>query len=75
MRFDLKALDYNHRTRSVNVVIRTPEKEENDQEFEDKQEELRAMQFFLKQPSANKFTIRLEDKNLKGETFEMKGSS
>jgi len=33
------------------------------------------MQFFLKQPSANKFIIRLEDKNLKGETFEMKGSS
>ena len=75
MRFDLKELDYNHRTRSINVVIRTPDKEENDQEFEDKQEELRAMQFFLKQLSGNKFAIRLEDKNLKGETFEMKGSS
>jgi len=75
MRFDLKKLDYDPSTRSINIIIRTPDKEENDQEFEDKQDELRSMQFFLKQLSGNKFAIRLEDKNDKGEDFEMRGRS
>ena len=75
MRFDLKDLQYDRRKRSINVVIRTPDKEENDQEFEDKREELRAMQFFLKHPQDAKFNIRLEDKTFKGEIFEMQGSS
>ena len=75
MRFNLKDLKYDRIKRSIDVVIRTPDKEENDQEFEDKREELRAMQFFLKHPQGVKFNIRLEDKNFKGENFKMKGSS
>ena len=57
--------------KSINIIIRTPDKEENDPEVEDKQNELRAMQFFLKHPQDDKFTIRFEDKNDKREDFKM----
>ncbi len=73
MRFDLKDIKYNPKT-GLNITIRTPNNEKSEQAFIDKQDKLRSMQFFLKQPQDRKFAVRLEDKDSKGEDFIMQGS-
>lgn len=69
-RFFLKDLEFDPQE-GFNVTLRAPNHLKTDDFFKRKQTELRKIESFLKQPSYAKFTIRLEDKNHKGEDFEM----
>jgi len=73
MRFYLRGIDGDSET-GLNVTIWTPGHTKSEQFFVDKQDELRSMQFFLKQPSDKKFAARLEDTQHEGEDFVMQGS-
>lgn len=56
------------------ITIWTPNYSKSEQFFVDKEEELRAVQFFLKYITDKKFVIRLEDKSHKGEDFVIGGN-
>jgi len=57
----------------LDITIWTPKYTKSEPFFMDKQNELRAIQFFLKQPPNIKFTIHLKDKNDAVEDFKMEG--
>ena len=73
-RFYLKDLKYDPK-RGFDITIWTPNHTKAERFFKDKKTELGEIETFLQQPSSVKFAIRLEDKNHKGEDFEMEGSS
>lgn len=72
VKFYLQAIECDPKT-GLDITIRTPNYTKSEQFFKNKQDELREIQFFLKQPPGRKFAIRLEDKNNEGEDFEMRG--
>ncbi|NVM55477.1 MAG: hypothetical protein HWN66_17350, partial [Candidatus Helarchaeota archaeon] len=72
-RFYLKDLKYDPK-RGFDVTIWTPNHTKAEKFFRDKKTELEEIETFLQQPRAVKFAIRLEDKDHKGEDFEMEGS-
>jgi len=74
VKFYLQAMECDPKT-GLDIIIRTPNDTKSEQFFKDKQDELRDIQFFLKQPPGRKFAIHLEDKNHEGEDFEMHGCS
>lgn len=72
MKFYLKSIK-DEFDAGLDITIWTPKHTNGEPFFVDKQDELRPMQFFLKQPPNKKFVIRLRDKNGKGEDFVMHG--
>lgn len=71
-KFYLKDFKYDPK-RGFDVTIWTPYHTKAKEFFKDKKTELGEIETFLQQPSGVKFAIRLEDKNHKGEDFEMEG--
>jgi hypothetical protein len=74
MKFRLQNIEGNSET-GLDITIWTPKHKKSEQFFVDKQNELRTIQFFLKQPADVNFTVHLKDKNGDGEDFTMQGSS
>jgi len=74
MKFHLQNIEGNSET-GLDITIWTPKYIKSEQFFVDKQNELRTIQFFLKQPPGVSFTVHLKDKNGKGEDFPMQGPS
>lgn len=58
----------------VNITLWTPKYTKGEKFFRDKQDELRELQNFLQPPPSVDFTIRLRDKDDKGEDFTMLSS-
>jgi len=73
-RFHMRVIEANPEE-GIHITIFTPKFKKKERFFRDKLKELNSIKTFLRQPSGRKFTIRLEDKNNKGEDFEMRGSS
>lgn len=72
MKFRLQNIEGNSET-GLDITIWTPKYIKTEQFFVDKQNELRTIQFFLKQPPDVSFTVHLKDKNGNGEDFTMQG--
>lgn len=75
MTFHLEDIKVDPKKTRLDVTIWTPQHKRTEQFFIDKLDELRAMQFLLKQPSDIRFTVHLEDekKDEEVEKFEMVG--
>lgn len=71
-KFYLKDLKYESK-RGFDITIWTPNHTKAEEFFKDKKTELGEIETFLQQPTGIKFAVRLEDKNHKGEDFEMEG--
>lgn len=75
IKFYLKNIESHSEKRLLDITIKTHNYTKSERFFEDKQNELRSIQFFLKQSSDLKFTVHLRDKNDDGEDFTMQGIS
>lgn len=73
-KFYLKDIKYDPK-KGFKITIWTPNHTKAEKFFKDKKTELGEIETFLQQPSGVKFAIRLEDKDHKGEDFEMEGPS
>ena len=70
-KFYLKDFEIDKNT--INVTIWTPYHSKTEDFFLRKQEELQKIQKFLNQGNSYKFKIRIEDKKMQGEEYEMEG--
>ncbi|MDD1689767.1 MAG: hypothetical protein LUQ66_03815 [Methanoregula sp.] len=70
-KFYLKTIDINEEF--VKITLWAPYHSKTEDFFLKKQEELKKIQRFLCQGDSYKFIIRIEDKKLKGEEYEMEG--
>jgi len=64
---------YACRDTTVEIVLKTPDCEKTEEFFTNKQQEIKKIEKFLKQPHSINFKIKLWDKNDDGEDFSMKG--
>lgn len=75
IKFYLKNIESHSEKGLLDITIKTPNYTKSESFFEDKLNELRSIQFFLKQSSDLKFAVHLIDKNDDGEDFTMHGIS